>query len=117
MDDSCCYTLQIQQRACQNSILRNTDNTYTNVKPGTKIELNFGYILTFISGTSNYATISLENILFLPSTNFNIPNNSVRVFDLAAECANYRVAIIAELAPCYDSIVYGCNSDICCCNN
>lgn len=100
MEGSCCYTLNIRQLTCQNGVSRNFDNVNTSVNPGTDIDLNFGYRLRFIGGTNNAATIAISNDISLPSTVFNIPNGSYRVFDLPCECGTYRIFIGATLAPC-----------------
>ncbi len=116
MNDSCCYSLQISQQICESGISRTQTNTYTNLTPNTTIELEFGYTLTFISGTSTYATIRLENDILLSPTNFNIPNCSqntrlTRVFNLPCQCGTYILSICAILVTC-PTENYCCNIDI-----
>ena len=100
MNNTCCFTFNIRQFTCQNGITRNFDNIHTNILPGTDIQLNFGYIFSFLSGTANTASIAISNNLTLPSVVFNIPSGSFRVFDLPCECGTYRVFVGAVPAPC-----------------
>lgn len=100
MDNSCCYSLTLNQVTCQNGISMTPNSTHTNLTSGTDIELYFGYILRFVTGNQTYATISIRNEIFLPETTFNIPEGSYRVFDLPCECGTYRLAIRANLVPC-----------------
>jgi hypothetical protein len=99
LNNNCPYTFVIKQLACQSGVYKRFDNTYTNTPVGTKIPLNFGYVLTLIAGTCRNCTITLSNPIYIPTINFNILNGSYKIFDLPCECGTYRVYIGAILAP------------------
>ena len=98
-----CYTLTIKQKTCQTTIGKTFDNVYTNIPVGTVIPLQFGYTLKYISGTALAATVQLINPIFIPTLNFNIPDNTFKIFDLPCECASYRVFVGAILSPCFQT--------------
>ena len=93
MNNELCITLALRQLKCQNSISLTLDNVYTNIESNTRIVLSYGYILEIISINSNSVTISLLNEGLLEPTNFNIPFNSCRSFDLPVYNGNYIVCI------------------------
>jgi hypothetical protein len=99
LDNQCPYTFAIKQNLCQSGIAKRLDNTYTNTPVGSEIPLSFGYILTLIAGTCKNCTIRLSNPIFIPDINFNILNESFKVFDLPCECGTYRVHIAARVSP------------------
>lgn len=103
MDNNCCYTFAIKQLTCQSGVSKRLDNTYTNTSVGTEFPLSFGYTLTYISGTTKNCTILLSNPVYIPDINFNILNESYKVFDLPCECGTYRLYIAARLSPCETS--------------
>lgn len=95
-----CYTLAIKQKTCQSSVNKIFDNVYTNIGVGTDVPLQFGYTLTYLAGTCAHCTIQLSNPIYIPTLNFNIPNDSYKIFDLPCECGTYRVYVGAILSPC-----------------
>jgi len=103
LNNNCCYTFAIKQLTCQGDVSKRLDNAFTNIPLGTDIQLSFGYILTFIGGTSKNATIMLSNPIFIPNINFNILNESYKIFDLPCECGFFRLSIAARLTPCETS--------------
>jgi len=103
LDNNCCYTFAIKQLTCQGDVSKRFDNTHTNTPVGTEIPLSFGYTLTFISGTGKNATILLSNPIYIPNINFNILNESFKVFDLPCECGFFKLYIAARQAPCETS--------------
>jgi hypothetical protein len=99
LNNNCPYTFAIKQIVCQGGVSKRFDNTYTNTPVGSEIPLSIGYVLTFIRGTCKNCTVRISNPLFIPDINFNILNESFKVFDLPCECGTYRLHIAARLAP------------------
>lgn len=99
MDNNCPYTLAIKQLTCQSGVYKRFDNTHIGLPVGSEIPLNFGYVLTLVAGTPRNCTIMLSNPIYIPNINFNILNESYKIFDLPCECGTYRVYIAARLAP------------------
>ncbi len=100
-----CYTIAVRQRTCENGVARNTDNVYTNVTPESEISLHFGYVLTFISGSSGFATIQLSNNEMIPNLIFNIPTGGYKIFDLPVQSGHLRVYIGITSINCSETIV------------
>ncbi len=100
-----CFTLAVRQRICQNGISRRTDNVYTNISPNAVIPLNFGYSLTFITGTADCAQIQLSNPDKIPNLIFNIPSGNYKIFDLPTENGTLRVFVSATSIECEKTVV------------
>lgn len=100
-----CYTLAVRQRTCENGIARSSDNVYTNITPDSVIPLNFGYNVTFLSGTSSYASIQISNNIQIPNLIFNIPSGSYKIFDLPVQTGTLRVYIGVSGIVCGETVV------------
>lgn len=100
-----CYTLAIRQRTCENGISRSNDNVYTNITPNSVIPLNFGYNITFLSGTSTYASIQISNSNQIPNLIFNISSGNYKIFDLPVQNGTLRVYIGVSSIICSETVV------------
>lgn len=100
-----CYNILIKQVTCQNGVPRIVNNTYSNIKVGTIIQLSFGYTIKITAINDSNIEIMLSNPNYISDIYFTIPISSYKQFNLPKENGTLRV---------YVGIV---SYDCCCSNN